>query len=634
MKISYKWLKEYIVEPLPPINKLVDNLTMHSFEIESVEEQGDDKILDVKVLPNRAHDCLCHYGVALEAAALTGLTPRWTLPHQPFSPFDGIELNIDTKKCKRAVMVHIKDLKVGRSPAWLKEKIAIYGLKSINSVVDLTNYLMYAYGQPMHAFDAEKISKNASGQFEITIRNAEPGEKITLLNKKEYALDPSMTVIADSKNALDVAGVMGGLSSGVTTSTKEIILSLSNFNAVSIRKTAKALGIRTDASTRFENEISESLIDRSLPFALKMISEIAKGKFVGGVDINQDPQKEIIVPTSVSQINNILGLDLKREAIVGILGKQRLISDKKGDDLEIKIPPERLDLTIPEDIAEEVGRLYGFDQIQSSELNVLQTVMVNRENYFSYFLRELLIKQGFSEVYTYGFTDSGEVEIENPLASDKKFVRADLREGMEASLVFNFKYIDFLGLKEIKIFEIGKVFKKSGEVLHLSLGTKFPKSKNKHQDDEEVARIIRLIDETFGAPLKGISIVGGVAEIDFQKIISETKLKPDLKNLPKSETKKIDYKPISPYPFAIRDVAVFVPKETSKSQIKTIIEKHLTSIVHSFSLFDVFEKEDKTSYAWRLVFQSQEKTLTDEEINSVMDSIYEDLKSQKDFEIR
>lgn len=643
MKVSYNWLQEYIDDKLPTVENVVEALTMHSFEIEGVVAssatrrggESMDYVLDVKVLPNRAHDCLSHYGIASEICSVLNLKRKDLKSSAIFQNTDKLKLVIDTKSSSRAMMILIQGVKIAESPEWLKKKLNILGHKSINSIVDITNYLTYSFGQPMHAFDADKISKNKEGEYEIHIRDAKDGEKITLLDGKEYTLDSSMMVIADTEKALDVAGVMGGLVSGVSSSTKNIILSLSGFDSVSIKKTAKKLGIRTDASHRFENDISESLIDRVLPYALNLIKELAGGKVVGGVDIYPAPQKQTEVFFTLDKVEKVLGTKLDRQNVLALLARQNIFTAQDRDTITATIPLERLDLRLPEDMAEEIGRIYGYENISPVPLVMESKIEVNKEVFVAQSVRNVLIKNGFSEIYNYAFTDSGEVEIENPLAGDKNFLRSNLSRSMEASLEHNFKYLDLLGLTEVKTFEIGKVFREKGETLNLCIGVKYSKSKKTIPADEEVAKAIRLIEETVGVSLGDISIVGGVAEFDLTRIIDEMnaveKYPEDLWNVKEKNTV---YKSISVFPFAVRDVAVFVPNEVSVEKVEELIKNHMTSIVVRFSMFDKFSKGDKTSYAFRLVFQSSDKTLTDEEINAVMNPIYETLKSQSNFEIR
>jgi phenylalanyl-tRNA synthetase beta chain len=647
MKVSYAWLSEY-VENLPPVEQVVDALTMHSFEIESVEDakkddNNGDKILDVKILPNRAHDCLSHYGIASEIASVCELTRKPLLEPIVVQKNGKIKISIDTKLCSRVVAIHITGLKIGESPDWLKEKLALMGQRPINSIVDITNYLMYAFGQPTHAFDAGKIQIDWLGNLALQVRVARKGEKITLLNKKEYELDPTMMVIADKDRALDVAGVMGGADTGVTADgehpTREIILTLCNFDAVSIRKTSKVLGVQTDASKRFENDISPALIDRVLPYALKLISEISGGDIVATVDEYPNTQKQTLITTTAEKISAILGVELDAEKIIGLLARQQISAEikkmKKGDEIIVAVPLERLDLTLSEDIAEEVGRLYGYEHIAPAQLPTSATREINPIHYVTNKTRMVLRDLGFSEIYTYAFVGEGEVEVENPLASDKKFLRQDLATAMSASLEHNFKFLDLLGLKEVKLFEIGKIFKKQGEFLHLSLGVKYPKGTKSHVMDEEIVKAIRTIESVFGVSIGDVSVVGGQAEIDLDRILDEVKI-PEIypEEFWRLTVPNVSYKIISPYPFAVRDVAVFVPSEKSVDDVKQLISQHFTPLVVRCSLFDTFVKGEKTSYAFRLVFQSAEKTLTDEDINAVMNPIYETLKVQEGFEIR
>ncbi len=644
MKVSYKWLQEYISDKLPPVDDVVTALTMHAFEIEGVEVASsatrrggemDDWILDVKVLPNRAHDCLSHYGIASEVASILGLTRNFLLPNQELPKTDKINLSVTTKNCSRAVFVLIENAKVGESPEWLKEKLAVLGHRSINSVVDITNYLTYSFGQPMHAFDADKISKTNTNILQVSIRDAKDKEHIILLNDMEYSLDTSMMVIADGDKALDVAGVMGGKDTGVSNKTKNILLSLCSFDAVSVRKTSKRIGVRTDASQRFENEISQSLIDRALPYALNHISELTKGNIVGKAEFCEKPEVERTIDITVDKISKILGVSMDEKSIVRILAKQKINAAKDGDKIVVTVPRERLDLEIQENIAEEVGRLYGLDNIKPIPLAESSSYEVNREVYLSNKIKKILIQNGFSEIYTYAFTPTGDVELDNPLAGDKRFLRKNLLDKMEQYLETNFKFLDLLGMKSVKLFEIGKVFRSNGEFLHLSVGAKYPKGKNAPNADEEIAKTINTLKSELEISFNDISIVGGVAEIDLESVLSSMKVPDkypeDLFQIPNRE---INYKVISPYPFAVRDVALFVPNDFEYKKLEDMIKEKTGDLVVRFSLFDKFTKEDKTSYAFRLVFQAEDRTLTEDEINSVMNPIYEMLKAEEGFEIR
>ncbi len=630
MKISYNWLQEYVEDKLPSPEDIATAITMHSFEIEGVEKSENDTIFDIKVLQNRSHDCLSHYGIAMEICSVMLLKRKGIIEEVVVPELNGFKVNIKEKElCARMYAILIKDVRVAESPDWLKQRLQSMGQRPINNVVDITNYITLALGQPMHAFDADTIGGNV-----INIRKAKGGEKITLLNDKEYTLTPDTLVIADKDKPLDVAGIMGGKDSATYEKTKNILLVVDNFNPVMIRKTAKSLGIRTDASVRFENEISSSLVDRAMPLTLKLISELTGGTIVGGIDEYPKPQKQMMITVTAEKISRLLGSTFETSGIIEVLSRQGIDAVEKNGELVVTVPLARLDLTLSEDIAEEVGRVHGYEHIAPKQLEGASVSEVSPVQYVTHLVRKALCVIGFSEIQTYAFVGAGEVEVENPLAGDKKFLRKDLSNAMEKSLEYNFKFLDLLGITEVKLFEIGKVFHTKAELLHLSIGVKYPKSK-KGNVDEEIARAIHAIEKTLGVSIGNISIVGGVAEINLEKILKEVTI-PSVypENFWKNEGHKVHYKSISPYPFAVRDVAVFVPSAISTDEVKKLISEHLTPIVVRFSLFDTFVKGDKTSYAFRLIFQSAEKTLTDEEINAVMNPIYEALKSREGFEIR
>ncbi len=635
MKVSYKWLQDYIEEPLPAVEKVVDSLTMHAFEVEGVEKKGEDSILDVKVLPNRSHDCLSHYGIAGEIASILELTRKPLLQKVKLDKTEKLaKVSISTKSCDRGVAVYITDLQVAESPSFIKERLQAVGQKPINNIVDITNYLMYSFGQPTHAFDLGKLTPNKKDSYELNIRDAKNGEKLTLLNGKEVTLASDMCVLADTEKVLDVAGVMGGLESSVTKETKEILLTLCHFDSVSVRKTSQALGLRTDASHRFENDISASLIDRVLPYALELISELADGEILGGTDTASELQKEKVLTTTKEKISSVLGIELDTETIISLLKRQGINATNNGK-ISVTIPTERLDLDSEESIAEEVGRIYGYEKIPVASLSDKLSVTVNPESYVVNSIRKSLTSLGFSEIYTYAFREKGDVELENPLAGDKKYLRSCLIDGMEESIMHNFKYMDLLGISEIKLFEVGKVFTHKGEFLNLCIGVKYPKSKKGINPDETLAKAVQKIEEDLGVSVGNVSVMSGLAEIDVARILKDFSVPAEYpEEFFDLEEKKVFYKTISPYPFAVRDVAVFVPVTVSENNVMDLIGKHTNANVHRVSLFDTFQKDKKTSYAFRLIFQSQEKTLTEEEINSVMNPIYEELKAQKGFEIR
>ena len=295
MRFSYNFIQKFTDKKLPEAHKLAELFTMHSFEVEDIEKSSDDFIFDIDILPNRAHDAASHIGVAREAAALTGAGfKEQKYPEFKFekSKTKDIEVKIDNKTaCPRYSAAVIKGVEVKESPKWLKNMLASLGLNSINNVVDAANYAMLATGQPLHVFDLDKIEGD-----KIIVRRAKKGETIETLDGEAYILDESMLVIADTKDPLAIAGIKGGTKAEVTPKTKNILIESANFNALDIRKTSQSLGLRTDASWRFEHDAPQVLVPQGLGAVANAIIDIAGGKLVeSAVDtLEKPPEKKVI----------------------------------------------------------------------------------------------------------------------------------------------------------------------------------------------------------------------------------------------------------------------------------------------------------------------------------------------------
>jgi phenylalanyl-tRNA synthetase beta chain len=645
MKVSYNWLQDYFEDKLPAPEKLVEALTMHAFELESFEKIDDDFLLDIKILPERGHDCLSHLGIAKEISAL--INSKLKKISFPFDYKNSKEVAIEVsnqKLCPRFSALVIKNIKVKESPEWLKKRLEILGQKSINNIVDITNYVMFAI-KAIHAYDADKLKKDETGKNIISVRELSEDSSFTALDNKEYKLEKGTLVNVDgvSGEILGLAGIKGGKKAEIDSNTKNIILESANFDPVLIRKTSKKLNLRTDASDRFEKGItSEQTLD-SLSLAAKMILDIAGDKETeveGYFDFYPEKESKISIEISVAEINKLLGSDIKNEDVRSILNRSGFEWKEQDGNFIMAIPPERLDLRIKQDMARQVGRIYGYYKIQPSPILKEGVQGINKRFYYSMKISDLLAKAGFSEVYTYSFTDkkNGKVEIENPLASDKGFLRISLVEGLSKSLELNLRNSPLLGTDEIKIFEIGKVFPEKG-VEKTSLGIAYG-SKNKKAKDIE-----KFLSDTKDLILKevGISSVdsvisGNVLEIDFDNLLEEL-LEPKENIKLEHQIKSVKYKKISAYPFIARDIAVFVPQGVKENELAEIIKRETGELLVNLRLFDVFEKKfpdgtAKTSYAFRLVFQSMEKTLSDEEINKIMEKITSIFNEKPGWQVR
>ena len=652
MIVSYKWLQTYFKDALPAPSKVADAFTFGAFEVEGVEEMVGDTAIDLKVLPDRACYALSHRGVAYELSAITG--------QKSSASFDGAVANehkvaVDNQEkvsvtvedkilCRRYATRYIKNVSVGASPEWLRSMLESVGQRSINTIVDATNFVMLDMGQPLHAFDADNV------QGGIVVRLAKAGEVIELLPEKgvvgtsrNIALQETDLVIADDAGPIAIAGVKGGLRAAVTDTTKNLIIESANFDPTSVRKTSTRLNLRNDASKRFENNLPVDLAGWAIEEVSALINKLSDGVSVGVVtDVFSQSAKKVVINVSTNFISAKLGIKIPTEKIEEILSSLQISCEKNGDEYVLTIPSARLDLNIPEDIVEEVGRIYGYDKVAPAIPQKIATnAPVDQFAYWTEKIKDVLFGLGFSEVQTSSFALKGDVEIQNPLASDKKFLRTFLYENILKSLEQNAKNAALLGTEEIKIFEIGTVFGADGEHFNIAIGVNV--LKNTKKKDQIIAELINnafnAISEVIGSKIqitKPLGQANPIVEMQLSDIISKlsTSVNWDIKNF-SGETK---YKPFSAYPFMVRDVAVFVPKNVSEKEVCDVIDSVAGPLKFRCDLFDVFTKkfengEDKTSYAFRIVFQSFERTLKEEEINTVMKNI-SDALTAKSWQVR
>lgn len=619
MIVSYKWLSEYFDKPLPEANELVGLLSLHSFEIEGVEEKGGDTLIDIDVLPNRAHDCLSHRGIAREIASILSVE----LKNDPLAgdllslPEEGIVAKVDAGIPNTStIAILVKGVEIKESPQWLKERLEILGQRSINNVVDITNYVMLAMGQPLHAFDAKVF-----GEGVLRIKRAEEGEEITLLGDIEAKLSTEDLVVSNGKVALDVAGIRGGVDAEINTDTKDIVISASHFDATMVRKTAQRIKLWTDAAKRFQNDPSPYLAEYGARECLNMILELAGGEAVGMSRAGQALPAGQEVELSVARANAVLGLSLSGAEVVDIL--ERLGAKCAGDDvLKVSVPFERMDLNIEEDLIEEIGRLYGYDKLPEMELPERAAQPVHKHFLVEEIIRNLLTEAGYCEVITYVLQDSGEVKLQNALTSEKDHLRTNLAKGLEGGVELNKPNLPLLGKEFVDIFEIGNVFTKDTEKTHLGIAT------NRKKKEKIFSELIAKLSEELGVEVKG-RLTGNVYEIDLTEAY---KTKKELE-LPAYSANNFKFKVPSTYPFVLRDLAAWVPEDYPQADFEKLIKDTAGELLYRLDSFDVFHKDERTSYAYHLVFQSSAETLTDEQVGKIMSAVEKALEN-KGFEIR
>lgn len=639
MKVVYDWLKDYCGE-LPPVKETEDLLTFHAFEIEGSEEVEGETVIDVKILPDRAADCLSHRGIAHEIAALTGKTlvqdPLKSVPS--LSPAtDKITVDIeDTENCRRFTAALVTGVRVGESPEWLKKRLVALGQRSINNVVDATNYVMLAVGQPLHAYDAKRFEAD-NGAWKFGVRMAREGEEVTTLSGDTFTLTPSVQLIVNKKGdvPVGVAGVKGGKSAEIDETTTDIILESANFNPAVTRRSAQSLRIQTDASKRFENNPSPELAVYGLAEVVKLILEIAGGTCEGYVDVYPTKITNPSVFVSHDHIQRILGLSFDADAIEGILARLGFAYAKEGEGWNVTAPFERVDVTIAEDVIAEIGRVHGYEHISSVVPEKVSLKEYNARHFYSEEVRTILTDLSFSEVVTSSFRKKDEISLLNALASDKGCLRSSLAGNITEVLEKNIGNADLLGIPYVQVFEIGTVFAKDRErndvVEHVSLalGVRM-KSAHGPKDDARLTEVVQVLEEKLGTSLGG-KVEKGVYECNFSNVIGKLTTPSAYAVFPGASTAV--YKPFSLYPYITRDIAFWTDSEADTEELRALIASTAGDLAVRVSLFDRFEKEGKVSYAFRIIFQSCEKTLTDDEVAPLMKRIEEVLRGNG-YEVR
>ncbi|MCX6790889.1 MAG: phenylalanine--tRNA ligase subunit beta [Candidatus Gribaldobacteria bacterium] len=484
MKFSYNWICEYLQGEVPSAKEVAELLMFHSFEVESVEKSGADFVLDIKVLPNRICDCSSHIGIAREVASIAGLKLKILASAKSFG-FEiprsarndsGMLLKIKSKNlavkienpkdCLRYTGQIIKNIKVGESPQWLKDRLISLGLKPINNIVDATNYIMLETGQPLHAFDLDKINGG------IIVRRAKKGEKIATLDKEKSAfdLDENILVIADAQKPIAIAGIKGGVETGIDENTKNIIIEAANFYGPLVRKASQKLKLKTDASLRFENWLGPDLIDGAQNRAKGLVLDLAGGeanlKIIDAYPKKALPKK---IKLDLEYVAKVLGETVKTAQVIKILNSLDFKTKTVGNKLEVEVPSRRMDVNLKEDLIEEIGRMIGYEKIEAKmpigALNIPATdkVLILEEKIKDYFTAA-----SFNEVINYSFVSKEDlatfrvkdpdlvIELENPLSQLTQYLRPALSVNLLKTANENLKYT-----KKVRLFEVGKIYQQN-----------------------------------------------------------------------------------------------------------------------------------------------------------------------------
>ena len=641
-----------------------------------------DSILDLDVTPNRP-DWLSMVGVAREVAALTGAAVRE--PEHTYEELDDpaparVSVEIaDPDLCFRYVASVIEGVKLGPSPSWMQERLTAAGMRPINNVVDITNYVMLEAGQPLHAFDFSAV-----GGEKIIVRRANEGERLVTLDGEERELTTDMLVIADEKKPLALAGVMGGAGSEVTGETQTILLESATFQPPNIRRTASRLKSRTEASTRFEKGLSPELAMVASQRATKLLVELAGGRALHGlVDNYPAPVKEVRIDVTRRRLKQVLGVDLPTSTV-----REALTSLGFGckweppEHYQVRVPYWRTDVDIPDDIAEEVARIVGYDQIPTKNLGgdvppaIPQPLRDLRER-----LRDALAAAGMQEIITYSLTTSEELDrvlpegqlnrllkVVNPLSAEHEYLRPVLRGSVLKTLAANVRQRE----SEIALFEASRVYlPRSGElpeeqehivgVVTGKRDDRWGRSSDEPVDFYDAKGYVQAalqaagVEGTFEAAeefglLPGrtavVSAAGAKVGVIGQlhpSVASSFGIDQDVylfelvvDHLLPAVQAGVGYAPLMRFPAVVQDIALVVDSSQPAEDVRRLIERH--ELVRAVRVFDVYEGEgvpaDRKSLAFSVTYQSAEKTLTDEEVARAQTEILKSLSDKLNAELR
>jgi phenylalanyl-tRNA synthetase beta chain len=664
MFISYEWLKEFTETRLSP-DELRERLTMVGLAIDAVEEHKGDAVLDVEVPSNRP-DCLSHVGVAREVAVIENATMHLPAPSAHLKTqgrskdFTSVEIK-DADLCPRYAARLVRGVKIGPSPDWLAKRLETIGQRPINNVADITNYVLHELGQPLHAFDFEKL-----GGHRIVVRRAAPGEKLKTLDGVERTLSGDMLVIADAEKPVALAGIMGGEESEISTGTTDVLIESAYFDPHSVRVTARQLGMDTEASRRFERGADCEGVLHAQQRCVELICELAGGVATEDViDVYPQPLTPRVVNLRPARVKELTSLSVETDEILRILVG---LGFERTDDMSFKVPSWRIDVEQEEDLVEEVARHTGYEKI-ASELppsNASGEYQPSEMKQRS--LRRALNAFGFDEAINFSFIqqekridlvpslrghEDDQSQLANPIIEDAAWMRSTLLPGLLSSLRHNMNH----GIRDVRLFEIGRIFAISTpaelpqETLALALiATGGAVEENKAQAERELdffdlkGALEAAVDWMNLSPLSftqtsarhlrvgqsaaiklgngtEIGTIGRLAEnvaasYKFRQPVYLLEL--DLDALLSGPAKVIQYSPLPRYPSVTRDISLLVNRNVALEELFKAVNDQRVADCRTVKLVGTFEggnmPASKRSVTLRLEYRSDERTLRDEEV--------------------
>ena len=638
----------------------------------------NDQVIEFEITPNRP-DCLSIIGMARETAA----TFNYQLKEPNIIITDLIDdihnytngITVKTHKCTRFYSRVVKDVVIEPSPLWMQTRLMKAGVRPISNIVDITNYVMLEYGQPLHAYDLKQLNGK-----KIIVRQADKDEKMLTLDGNERILNNDDIVIADGLEPIGLAGVMGGLDSEITNETKTVLFEGANFDSRNIRLTSKKLGLRTEASTRFEKGLDPNLCSTAVERVCQLVELIGAGTVVSGnIDVYNEVKKDLELTMRPERCNMLLGENISVEKMLEYLNGLSLKSTYDGKLFHVSVPTYRLDINIEADLIEEVGRLYGFHNIEPKAL--LGGLSRGDKPYkikLEDKVKNILQGLGLNEVMTYSFIspkaydkinltkDDDQrkyIKLINPLGEDYSTMRTTLLANMLDLLSRNYNR----GIDSVYAYEIGNTFIPKNlpvtelpdekkvlsigayggvdfyeikEIVEIALSKLGIKNLSYEREENNPtchpgrtakvyfnSQLLGIIGEIHPDVLVKYEIKAKVytAQLDFEKIVELTNL-------------GIIYKPLPKYPTIIRDIALTVKEDILVGDIEKAILKHGGGLIEKLELFDIYRgnqiEKGLKSVAYSIVYRSYERTLTDDEVNKIQDLIIKDLEISFDAKLR
>ncbi|MCU0651390.1 MAG: phenylalanine--tRNA ligase subunit beta [Candidatus Omnitrophica bacterium] len=675
MKFTYNWLKDFLDLKISAA-ELAEKLTMAGLEVTSLEERAGDFIFEVEITSNRP-DWLSVIGIAREVAAITNSKLRTQGTKSKLkvqNKSQAFKINIEDKKdCPLYTLKIIQGVNVGPSPDWLKNRLELIGCRSVNNIVDITNYVLFETGEPLHAFDLDKLAPGA-----ISVRRAKKDEKLTTIDAAQRVLNQEILVIADGQKALAAAGIMGGKGSEVSYATKNILLEAAIFHPVVIRRARQMLGLQTDSSYRFERGIDAETVRSASLRATQLITELSGGKCVSAIESGSAKISKKTVSFDMQRMNKFLGSKIpavKIKNILSHLGFQ--IRSKSQYVLTAVVPPWRADVSLEVDLIEEVSRIFGYEHIPSSLPEVKPQVNINTPRDLVVLIKNTLVSLGLNEVITYSLIDRDwlkdfnlsvvqPVEVQNPLSKEQEILRPSIVPSLARVVAFNLnRKQNYLNIFEVsKVFCAGKPDPNEDLVLGIALCGEKAMLLNQGMVREELNLLhLKGIIESV---LKGLGISGYsfnlgsghtiILEKDNQQLGTLGQLPPrvlgnlDIKNK-EVVAAEINLKKIFPlvnlhkkfislptYPGITRDISLLLKNGIKIEDVLCAIRKQAEPLLKEAAVVDFYKGKQIPSGHKGLtiscLYRSDTRTLTEEEVNPLHAAILAVLQEKFNAQLR